>query len=115
MSGPIHIQIVIKKNEFPAAPGKMAGAVGQAFGSLGPKLLSTMQEQTPVDTGELRGSETATVGNKELRLHAGTDHAVYVEFGTRKMAAQPYMRPTVEGGAGQVGSEIAAAASAAFG
>lgn len=115
MSGAIHVQIVIKKNDFPACPGKMASAVATAFGSLGPKLLSTMQGQTPVDTGELRGSETATVGSKELRLHAGTDHCVYVEYGTRKMAAQPYMGPTMEGAAGQVGSEIAAAASAAFG
>lgn len=111
----IQVRIVIKKNEFPSCPGKMAAAIGDAFQKLGPELLSTMQEQTPVDTEELRGSENASVGSKQLTLTAGTDHAGFVEFGTRKMAAQPYMRPTVEGAAGTVGAAIAEAASAAFG
>ena len=111
----ISVRIVVKKNEFPAAPGKMAKAIGEAFQELGPKLLATMQGKTPVDTGELRASEQASVGAKELRLTAGTDHAGFVEFGTRKMAAQPYMRPTVEGAAGTVGAAIAEKASAAFG
>ena len=111
----IQVRIVVKKNEFPACPGKMAKAVGEAFGKLGPELLSTMQEATPVDTGELRGSENASVGAKELRLTAGAPHGKYVEFGTRKMAAQPFMRPTVEGAAGAVGAAITEAASAAFG
>jgi HK97 gp10 family phage protein len=111
----IQVRIVVKKNDLPAAPGKMKRAVGTALGKLGPDLLSQMQSVTPVDTGELRASETASVGATELRLTAGTDHAGFVEFGTRKMAAQPYMRPTVEGAAGQVGSAIADAVSAAFG
>lgn len=109
------IRIVIKSNKFPACPGIMAKAVGEAFQQLGPQLLSTMQGNTPVDTGELRASENVSVGAKELRLTAGTDHAVYVEFGTSKMAAQPFMKPTVDGAAGQVGSAITASASAAFG
>lgn len=74
-----------------------------------------MQSVTPVDTGELRGSESQSAGGKTLTLTAGTDHGVYVEFGTRKMAAQPFMRPTVEGAAGQVAAEITSAVSGAFG
>lgn len=109
------VRIVVKFNKLPACPGIMSKAIDTAFQSLGPKLLTTMQGKTPVDTGELRGSETQTSGGKTLTLTAGTDHAGFVEFGTRKMAAQPYLRPTVEGAAGQVGSEIASAASAAFG
>lgn len=109
------IQIKITKNEFPACPGIMSKAIGEAFNTLGPQLLSTMQAKTPVDTGELRGSEAAQVGDKQLTLTAGTDHAGYVEFGTSKMAAQPFMGPTVNGAAGQVGAAITAACSAAFG
>lgn len=111
----VSVRIVVKKNEFPAAPGKMTKAIGTAFGNLAPELLTTMQGKTPVDTGELRGSETATAAAKSLTLTAGTDHAGFVEFGTRKMSAQPFMRPTVEGAAGQVGSAIADAVSAEFG
>jgi len=111
----ISVRVVVKKNEFPSCPAKMAKAVGDAFNQLGPQLLEQMKSATPVDTGELRGSENASVGSKELRLTAGTDHAGFVEFGTRKMAAQPFMRPTVEGAGGAVGAAISEAASAAFG
>lgn len=109
------VKIVIKKNEFPACPGIMAKAIGEAFNMLGPQLLSTMQGKTPVDTGALRASEAAQVGDKQLTLTASTHYAGYVEFGTYKMAAQPYMGPTVNGAAGQVGAAITAACSAAFG
>jgi len=109
------IQMKIVMNKFPSCPGVMTKAISTAFNTLGPQLLSTMQGKTPVDTGALQNSETATVGDKQLTLHAGTDHAVYVEFGTRYMGAQPYMTPTITGAAGQVGSAISAAASGAFG
>lgn len=111
----VSVRIVVKFNDLPAAPGKMTKAVGTAFQKLAPELLSTMQQQTPVDTGELRGSEAATAAAKSLTLTAGAEHGKYVEFGTRYMAAQPFMRPTVEGAAGQVGSAIADAVSAEFG
>ena len=51
----------------------------------------------PVDTGRLRASittekiDTATYG-----VGTNVEYAPYVEFGTRKMAAQPYLRPAVE-------------------
>lgn len=111
----VQVRIVVKRNDLPGVPGKVRQAVAEAFGELGPPLLSQMQAATPVDTGALRGSEAASVGSSELRLTAGTDHAGFVEFGTRKMAAQPFMRPTVEGAAGQVGSAIADKVRAAFG
>lgn len=111
----MNVQIKIVCNNFGACSGAMTQAVGQAFQTLGPQLLSTMQGKTPVDTGELKGSESSTVAAKTLTLRAGTDHCAFVEFGTRKMAAQPYMKPTMDGAAGQVGSAISAAASSAFG
>ena len=111
----VSVRIVFNLNYLPAVPGKVTKAVGEAFGELAPQLLTEMQGRTPVDTGELRGSETATAGGLQLTLTAGTDHAGFVEFGTRKMAAQPFMRPTVEGAAGKVGSAIADKISAAFG
>lgn len=111
----VSVRMVTKFNNLPGAPGKVTKAIGEAFGELAPQLLSEMQGRTPVDTGELRGSETATAGGLQLTLTAGTDHAGFVELGTRYMAAQPYMRPTVEGAAGKVGSAIADKVSAAFG
>jgi HK97 gp10 family phage protein len=50
----------------------------------------------PVDTGELQDSIEVIVEGNTVSLVAGTDHALPVEFGTIKMAAQPYMRPALD-------------------
>jgi HK97 gp10 family phage protein len=35
--------------------------------------------------------------NLTLDLGAEADYALYVEFGTRRMAAEPFIRPAVDG------------------
>lgn len=53
----------------------------------------------PVDTGRLRASITSEVGKDSDGLYAvvGSDveYAGYVEFGTSRNAAQPYLRPAL--------------------
>jgi HK97 gp10 family phage protein len=114
VAGGMKVQIKVVCNHFPECPGVMAKAISAAFGQLGPQLLSTMQSKTPVDTGALRDSETMSVGDKQLTLTANTDHCGFVEFGTRYMAAEPYMKPTMDGAVGLVGPAISSAASGAF-
>lgn len=48
-----------------------------------------------VDTGEMRDKIKAVHLSKFSQVVAGAKHSGYVEFGTWKMAAQPYMRPAV--------------------
>jgi HK97 gp10 family phage protein len=51
----------------------------------------------PVDTGALRNSiQVDSVTPIEAIIAPHTDYAEYVEFGTSKMAAQPYMRPAID-------------------
>lgn len=55
----------------------------------------------PVDTGELRDSIKAgkLVGNQygvKGEITATAEHALYVELGTSKMRAQPYLRPAAD-------------------
>ena len=54
----------------------------------------------PVDTGRLRSSITNEIGQADQGLVAavGTDveYAPYVELGTSKMAAQPFLLPALE-------------------
>ena len=61
------------------------------------EILPEMQALTPVDEGDLRDSEDVFIENETVVVFAGTDHAVFVEMGTSKMEAQPYMRPAVDG------------------
>jgi len=51
----------------------------------------------PVDTGFLRNSITVDeVTPQDAILGPHTDYAEHVEFGTSRMAAQPYMRPALD-------------------
>jgi HK97 gp10 family phage protein len=53
----------------------------------------------PVRTGALRASirvERSGVGHAVRAGGGAVDYAAYVEFGTRRMAARPYLRPALE-------------------
>lgn len=53
----------------------------------------------PVRTGALRASiraERTSTGHAVRAGGGAVDYAAYVEFGTRRMAARPYLRPAVE-------------------
>ena len=49
-----------------------------------------------VDTGNLKNSITHQVKGDEARIGTNTDYGPYQEFGTRKMPAQPYLRPAMD-------------------
>lgn len=60
------------------------------------------KNRAPVDTGNLKNSITtsgaglAGVGTSEAVVSTGVHYAPYVEFGTSRMAAQPFFGPAVD-------------------
>lgn len=52
----------------------------------------------PVDTGRMRSSINANIAPNGLSasVDVATDYAVFVEFGTRTQAAQPFLGPAYE-------------------
>jgi HK97 gp10 family phage protein len=58
------------------------------------------KQLAPVDTGRLRASVTYEVGRDSQGLVAlvGTDvsYGPYVELGTRRMSARPFLRPALQ-------------------
>lgn len=58
----------------------------------GAELQRKAQLYAPVDTGNLRRSITLKIEPKVATVKATAEYAPYVEYGTRFMAAQPYMR-----------------------
>lgn len=65
-------------------------------------FVGKAQAAAPVDTGTLRASihvESITGGGSSVTATVATggeaDYAIYVEMGTYKMAAQPFMGPTL--------------------
>lgn len=81
--------------------------------ALGIVIVGQAKNLAPVDTGQLRnsiqyktqkqGSRSGFPGLKEVVkkpadviIGASVEHAVYQEFGTKRMKAQPYLRPAIE-------------------
>lgn len=50
----------------------------------------------PVDTGRLRNSITHTTDGDSAYVGTNVEYAPYVELGTSRTRAQPYLRPAVE-------------------
>ena len=60
-------------------------------------MVTEAKRIVPVDTGHLRDNIFARQESQMKYLLLATPHyAAYVELGTCKMAAQPYMRPAVQ-------------------
>jgi HK97 gp10 family phage protein len=70
----------------------------------------------PVKTGTLRRSiiteiTTSTSTRAIASIGPTVDYGIYVEFGTRHMAAQPFMRPAFDSKQGEARDAMAAIAS----
>ena len=70
---------------------KQADPVGQEMEDMAKSLA-------PVRTGRLRDSIYHHVNPEDLTMDFGNnvEYGVFVEFGTRRMAAQPHIRPALD-------------------
>ncbi len=73
---------------FSAVEKRIAGVLTE----LAPIIVSSAKRRCPVDTGRLRRSISSVVGKNKLTVGSRVLYAAYVEGGTPKMAAQPYLR-----------------------
>lgn len=55
-----------------------------------------MKQTAPIDTGELVTSIGETAFNTGVLIQATAEHGWFVEYGTVKMAAQPFFNPAIE-------------------
>lgn len=70
-------------------------AIGVALEKIGLLAENYAAKRCPVDTGNLRGSITHEVDAGDNAVYIGTDveYAPYVELGTSRQKAQPFLRP----------------------
>ena len=54
------------------------------------------KRKCPVDTGNLRNSITHGVEDYTAYIGTNVEYAPYVEYGTSRMKAQPFIRPAAE-------------------
>lgn len=64
----------------------------------GSKMQTKAQQKAPVDTGNLKRSIGLAMrdGGLTAEVEPTAEYAPYVEFGTRFMNAQPYLKPAFE-------------------
>lgn len=83
------------KDNSSACISEISNAVRAALGDIGEKSVGYAQEVVPVDTGALRDSLGYEASDNEVTIYAGQPYSSYVELGTSRQAAQPYLRPSV--------------------
>lgn len=75
-------------------------ASGRVYEKSSPKRThraSAPGQPPATDTGRLAGSIRAIEsGSPQATVEAQVDYAIHLEFGTRRMAARPFMTPAVE-------------------
>lgn len=72
-------------------------AKDRALEIIGGKAESYAKELCPVDTGRLRNSITHQQYDENTEIiGTNVEYAPYLELGTYRMAARPYLRPAAE-------------------
>jgi HK97 gp10 family phage protein len=85
----------VVSNDIPRLPAELRGAVADQVARSSYEVQARAQAVIPVKTGTLRRSIHVVFEQGGLRgiIGPSVDYGVFVELGTRRMAARPYMRP----------------------
>lgn len=87
--------VAVKQDNTDQAVDGIDSAIGVALEKIGLLAENYAQKKCPVDTGNLRGSITHEVDTADNAVYIGTnvEYAPYVELGTSRQKAQPFLKP----------------------
>jgi len=90
-------RIIIKYNNLPRIAAQLPEVVSAIIHKAAFDVEANAKDIVPVDTGKLKNSITCEFPSQTIAIIAPhTDYAIYVEIGTRRQRAKPYMRPAAE-------------------
>ena len=89
-------QVVRLARDLRGAPARVQTRVEQAVAKTALAVVADAQAAAPVDTGALRGSISADIRGAEAVVGPTVHYGGYVELGTSKMRAQPYLFPAAD-------------------
>lgn len=79
------------------ASNRVEGLAGQVVRKTAADVQADAQSRAPVDTGALRSSIGVTSrGALSATVSPSVNYSHYVEFGTSRMAPQPYLFPALD-------------------
>lgn len=82
-----------KKTDYPKA---FAEVQRRFLPEAGIMVEGQAKALVPVDEGNLKGSINSQVKGEQAIVGTNVDYAPHVEYGTRFMRAQPFMRPAID-------------------
>lgn len=87
--------VTVNEDNTEQAVDGIDSAIFVALEEIGLLAENYAAKKCPVDTGDLRGSITYEVDADNNVVHIGTniEYAPYVELGTSRQKAQPFLRP----------------------
>lgn len=87
--------VTVNEDNTEEASRGIQRAIDRALETIGLLAEGYAKRACPVDTGNLRNSITHAVDAGEKAVYVGTnvEYAPYVELGTSKMDARPFLRP----------------------
>lgn len=87
--------VTVKRDNTEQVVDGIQQAIDRALEKIGLLAEGYAAKKCPVDTGNLRGSITHEVDAGDNSVYIGTnvEYAPYVELGTSRQKAQPFLRP----------------------
>ena len=107
-------KIRIENDKTEAVKKAVEAAIPQALTGAALIVEAAAKNLSPVDTGNLRGSITHEINPDHAKVGTNVEYAPYVEYGTSKMSAQPYLRPGLDSNKAAINQHMKGIYSAAI-
>jgi len=93
------VTFVVTRNRFPAAMAALQQRTADAVAKVAHDVQADAVQRAPIDTGFLRSTGYARQSSMFVwRVGFSAGYALYVELGTSRMRAQPYLIPAWNAG-----------------
>lgn len=89
--------LILTTNRVPEISANLHSQAGRLVAQTARNIESLAKQRAPKDTGFLANSILAgQVAPFHWEVPVGADYGIFVEYGTSRMAAQPFLTPAVE-------------------
>jgi len=92
----VRIAVRVRSDRIPEIRRDLRTNAARVVAKAANDIEGQAKSRAPVDTGFLKSSiQGRMITPTHWRVTVGASYGAYVEFGTRKMAAQPYFLPAI--------------------
>lgn len=88
-------RIEVRTNRLPGIAAKCRPAIRSAVHAAGFRAEAGAKGRAAVDTGNMRAGINNAPGDLSTTVSSPASYSLFVERGTRRMAAQPFLEPAV--------------------